>query len=70
LAKATLVDSIISRLASDGERVSEMWEDYPEIGEYDWLAICEAVKRVTEKRAPTLVAYNAAYKHLAARAEH
>lgn len=69
LAKARIVDRITFVLADDGERVSEMWEDYPEIGENDWIAICEAVKRVTEKRAPSVVAFNAAYKHLAGRAD-
>lgn len=70
MSKAIVVDRIIAHLASDGERVSEMWEEYPEIGENDWIAICEAVKRVTDKRAPTVVAFNAAYRHLAGRADH
>lgn len=70
MAKAVVVDNILFQLGSDGERVSEMWEDYPEIGERDWIAICQAVKRVTEKRNPSQDAFRAAYTHLASRAEH
>lgn len=69
-ARAWIVDRIAFQLASDDEGISEMWEDYPEIGENDWIAICHAVKRVAEKRNPRAEQFEWAYTHLAGRADH
>jgi hypothetical protein len=44
------------------------WEDYPEIGEGDWLKVLAEIDTLTLK--PALADFNLAYDVLKARAEH
>lgn len=48
------------------DRIGEMWEDYPEIGDDDWGAVVEAALTIVATPAD----YEEAYKILADRAEH
>ena len=70
LAKSTIQRSILLKLVSDGDRLVEMWEDYPEIGEHDWNDICRGLLKGAEERSPKANEFMAAYTHLAGRADH
>ena len=44
------------------------WEDFPEIGEHDWEAVCDLMERLTPR--PDHQEFADAYHLLEARAEH
>lgn len=70
LAKVTIIRRLTWLLAEDGERISDLWENYPEIGEDDWIDICRRLRERHRLSDPTQVQFDAAYAHLAERAEH
>jgi hypothetical protein len=54
----------------DDTNVGQYWEDFPEIGEDDWLRIAKAVgEQVHAADNATRPEFEAAYKLLAARAD-
>ena len=56
----------IAAMVEDGDE--DLWEDYPEVGEADWLAICDKMNELAPYPNPER--YEAAYSLLEARAEH
>lgn len=69
-AMDVIIRSILRRLTDDPDQVGEMWEDYPEIGEHDWIEICAQVADRSKTFTNSPEVYKAAYAHLASRAEH
>lgn len=65
LAKAAIAREIRFKLCEGG--IGELWEDYPDIGEGDWLDIC---RRVESSDRPSHHDFAVAYAHLAGRADH
>lgn len=57
-------------LTSAAELESVEWEDYPEIGEYDFVAVMERVESIAKAMRPTTAQFSAAYDFLAERADH
>lgn len=57
-------------LVAQLEDVANLWEDYPDLGEWDWEAVVEEVKRIADDLAPDEGNYERAYAQLAARAEN
>lgn len=55
-------------LRSNADRELVLWEDYPEIGEYDWEEVERQVIAVSYDLSPSRADYEAAYKFLADRA--
>jgi len=66
LAKLTVIRHIVATVVSN--HTGEMWEDYPEIGEDDWIEISERLLNIHP--FPTHQEFQAAYTHLAGRADH
>lgn len=62
-----LVATLADAWAQNGD-VSLDWEDFPEIGEYDWQAIEKEVGRMAQNFQPPIADVNAALKRLAERA--
>lgn len=44
------------------------WEDYPDVGEYDWLKVIDEAKRIANSLRPSKPEYGPAYDHLKQRA--
>ena len=56
--------------AAHQDLVGEMWELYPEIGQYDWDAVCDEVENVLRVNVRTpLDEFEEAYEVLADRAD-
>jgi len=68
-AKFVLIRRLMWALAVS-ESVGEMWEDYPEIGEHDWIDICNRLAASVARQNPSAEEFQAAYAHLAGRADH
>ena len=66
LAKLTVMRHIVATVVSN--HTGEMWEDYPEIGENDWIEITERLRHI--HTFPVHTEFRTAYQHLAARADH
>lgn len=66
LAKTVVMRHIAATLVAT--HAGEMWEQYPEIGEDDWLEITSRLSNVHDW--PTHQEFKAAYAHLASRADH
>lgn len=49
--------------------ISPEWENYPDIGEYAWDAVLAEARRLASVLARKAEHYDAAYRHLAERAE-
>lgn len=69
-AMQVIVRSILHDVTNEPDRIAEMWENYPEIGENDWTEICEQVTERCKSFLNEPNVYAAAYAHLAKRAEH
>jgi hypothetical protein len=46
------------------------WGNYPEIGEYDWLAVAERVNEIRRSLDPPQESFDAAYALLESRVEN
>lgn len=66
IAKLTILRHIVASVVSN--HTGELWEDYPEIGEHDWIDISERVLKAYA--FPTDREFKIAYAHLASRADH
>lgn len=66
LAKLTVIRHIVAAVVSN--HTDEMWEDYAEIGEHDWFEITARLRNIHS--FPTQQEFQAAYTHLAGRADH
>lgn len=55
-------------MAAAVRRNPPQWEDYPEIGEYDWEAVEAEVERVAGRLAAQQEKFDCAYRLLASRA--
>lgn len=60
----TVARQLIYKTASDGD-----WEDFPEIGEYDWDAVSRRAQELLDSIRHSTEAFNAAYALLEARAD-
>lgn len=60
----TLARGIAARMLAS---VGDEWENYPEIGEYDWARVCEAVVGMVKSPSPD--EFWTAYEALQERAE-
>jgi len=69
LAKIAVIRRI-QWLLAQSDLLGEMWEEYPEIGEDDWLEISQRVQDIADRSNPTGPEFEAAYAHLMERAEH
>lgn len=49
--------------------VDQRWQDYPDIGEDDWAAVAADVRRLADRGDVQHEHYEAAYRHLADRAD-
>jgi hypothetical protein len=60
--------SVLAAILSDDE---DRWEDYPEIGEHDWIAVMDRVRAIAEAVTAHVDpnAFQQAYQTLAARAD-
>lgn len=66
IAKLTIIRHIVATVVSN--HTGELWEDYPEIGENDWIDISERVRKAYV--FPTEREFQIAYAHLASRADN
>lgn len=69
-AMDVIIRAVIARLIDEPDTVGEMWEDFPEIGEHDWIEICEQVAERAKSFINSPEVFKAAYEHLASRADH
>ena len=69
-AISAIARKVIADRLSDFD-IGDMWDYYPEIGEHDWYAVVEDVRRLIEVTVhpPSTERYRAAYDRLASRAE-
>jgi hypothetical protein len=56
-------------LINDGVEHGAHWENYPDAGEYDWIAVEARAAAIAATLRPPQAAYDAAYEHLAHRAD-
>lgn len=62
------VREITSRIIESAD-IHDLWESYPEIGEYDWETICDLIKERADEQKPGEVAWFSAYAELKRRSE-
>lgn len=68
VAVETVARRAISNALSEYGRAPE-WEDYPEIGEHDWILVDEEIDRRRQRQDVTAEEFAAAYEYLEGRAE-
>lgn len=67
LARDIVARRVASRLI-DEDALGVLWEDYPEIGEHDWVAVTKQAEHIAERLNPSDDQYTAAYFYLASMA--
>ena len=63
--------SLIKRVVDNAVELgwwSSGWEDYPDLGQYDFDAVLARAGRIVDGMAPSPAGYTAAYEHLAEQA--
>jgi len=67
LARDIVARRVVNSLVN-GDALGCLWEDYPDIGENDWIAVTKQAERIVERLDPAGEKYDAAYAYLASRA--
>lgn len=66
----TVARSVTEQMLGDaGQEISDLWDDYPEIGESDWQAVVWLVIWRARNGKPDEATFREAYEHLKGRAE-
>lgn len=65
----TVARRVLARIVAESADVGADWEDYADIGEYDWEAVVAEVRRLGERTDVQHEKYESAYRYLAGRAE-
>ena len=68
LALDIIARRIVNRLINE-DTLGCLWEDYPDIGEHDWVAVTRQAERIVARLDPAGEKYDAAYAFLSSRAE-
>lgn len=64
------IDIVARRVINDRlDEPFDFWDGYPEIGEDDWLAVCNRVRELANAGAPHVGEYESAYALLESRAD-
>lgn len=67
-ARDIVARRVVNRLINE-DALGCLWEDYPELGEHDWVAVTKHAEVIVERLDPAQEKYDSAYRFLAARAE-
>ncbi len=67
LARDIVARRVVNRLINE-DTLGCLWEDYPDIGEHDWIAVTKQAERIVERLDPAGEKYDAAYAFLSSRA--
>jgi hypothetical protein len=66
-ARDIVARRVVNRLINE-DTLGCLWEDYPEIGEHDWVAVTKHAEVLVERLDPAQEKYDVAYAFLASRA--
>ncbi len=67
-ARDIVARRVVNRLINE-DTLGCLWEDYPDLGEHDWVAVTKHAEVIVERLDPADEKYDVAYRFLAARAE-
>lgn len=68
-AAKIVADFVIAAALREDYPIAPEWENYPDVGEYDWGQIAQRVATVRDTYEPDAEAYEAALNFLEARAD-
>lgn len=63
------IQVVAAMVAANAILSAPEWENYPDIGEYDWIHVLVELHRLATTIAPEPNTYKAAYEALSVRAE-